>query len=110
MFKVITDRQFNANVEVFMPVDGGHEMQTFICRYRIVGAEEADKHDLRTGTGTVAVLKLAIVKFGDDLVDENEKPLPYNDALRDAMLDVYPIRQALISAYLSSITKATAGN
>lgn len=110
MFKVVQDRQFNQTVEVHVPVDGGFEKQSFTCRFRSIGVEETEAHDLTTSAGTVEFLKLAVVSFGGDLVDENEEPLTYNTKLRDAMLDDYPIRQALIQTYLASMSKGRAGN
>ena len=110
MFTVIKERKFTHKVEVMVPVDGGFDPQTFDCQFRVVPADQAEEHDLRTGEGTVGLLKLAIVGFGEDLVDEVGKSLPYSDALRDAMLEDYPIRKGLIGTYLAAVTKARLGN
>lgn len=110
MFKVVQNRTFTTKVSVMVPVDGGHDLQTFDCKFLVVPADEAEKHDLRTGEGTKEVLKLAVVGFGDDLIGEDEKPLPFSDKLRDALINDYPTRQGLIGAYLAAVTKARSGN
>jgi len=110
MFKVIKDRKFTHTVDVMVPVDGGYELQSFGCQFRVVPADQAEEHNVATREGTAGLLKLAIVGFSDDLVDENEKPIPFNDAMRDALINDHPIRQGLITAYLEAITKARSGN
>lgn len=110
MFKVIKDCKFTHTVEVMVPVDGGFERQTFDCQFRVAPAEEMEKHDLGTREGSVGLLKLVVVGFGDDLVDMDEKPLPYSDALRDLLIADYPTRQGLSAAYLAAISKGRSGN
>ena len=90
-------------------VDGGHKEDTMSVRFRVLPADAAETFDLNTAEGTTDFLKEVIVSI-DDVVDDNKKPLPYNDALRDRLLGLYFVRIALVNAYLRAVMKARVGN
>lgn len=109
MFKIIDNPEFTHEVKVMVPVDGGHEEQTFRARFRLVDEGEVDPLKARTAEEFVAFLKRAIVGL-EDLVDAAGKPLPYSDALRDRLIALPFIRVALTRTYLAAVTKAREGN
>ncbi|MBL4751456.1 MAG: hypothetical protein JKX71_12900 [Amylibacter sp.] len=109
MFKVVNNPEFTHDVTVNVPVDGGHEEQTFKARFRVLAEKELIKIDHDNEHGTADLLKTLIVGM-EDLIGEDEKPLPYNDALRDQMLAVGYVRVALIKTYREAVTKARVGN
>jgi len=109
MFKVEKNPEFTHDVTVNVPVDGGHEEQIFKARFRVLSNNELEKIDLDSDDGTTVLLKAIIVGM-EDLIGEDEKPLTYNDALRDRMIAVGYIRLALIQTYRDAVTKARVGN
>ena len=46
----------------------------------------------------------------DDMVDEQGKPLPYSDDLRDQLLELPYMRLGLLRGYQSAMIGAKAGN
>lgn len=109
MFKIEKNPQFTHDVMVMMPVDGGFDEQTFKCRYRLLPAEEVDEFNLNDPDGIVAFLEKVIVSFSE-IIGEDDKELPYNDALRDQVLGIYNARMALRDTYVRAVSKAKAGN
>ncbi len=46
----------------------------------------------------------------EDLADDEDRPVPYSDGLRDRMLDIPYVRLALRSPYRDAILKIREGN
>ncbi|WP_457650934.1 hypothetical protein [Profundibacter sp.] len=109
MFQIAANPEFTHNVPVMVPVDGGHEEKTLSVRYRVLPADEAEMFDLNTAAGTVDFLNAVIVSI-DDVAGDDGKPLPYNDKLRDKLLDLYFVRIAIVNGYLRAVMKARVGN
>ena len=59
--------------------------------------------------GSNSFLRAIVVEM-DDLVGADDRPLAYNDALRDQLLKLPYIRTALVRTYFTAIQKATEGN
>jgi len=109
MFKIIDEPTFTHPVEVLVPTDGGHEKQTFKATFRVVSTDQSAEYDLNTAAGSAEFLKIALVSM-DELLGADDKPMPYNDALRDRLLAVPYVRVALGRTYFAAITKAAVGN
>jgi len=110
MFKIEKDPQFTHEVKVMTPVDGGHQADTFKATFRLLPADKVEKHNLvGGGQGTVEFLKEAVIGL-DGIMDDEEKPIPFSDALRDKVLAIYGARLALFDTYIRAVTKAAAGN
>ncbi|MFD1342880.1 hypothetical protein [Litorisediminicola beolgyonensis] len=109
MFKVLSQPTFSHQVRVMVPVDGGHEEQTFRATFRVLTESEAKKHDAKTGPGIRSFLRTAIVKL-DELVGEDGKELSYSDQLKDRLLDMPYVRIALLQTYSDAVSKAATGN
>ena len=109
MFKIATDPQFTHEVTVQTPVDGGHRADMFKCRFRLVTDDHAEAFTTRGSDKMVGFLRKVIVRF-EDIVDEDDKPLEYNDGLRDQVLTQPHARIALYSAYVRAVSRASAGN
>ena len=109
MFKIATNPEFTHNVPVMVPVDGGHSEETLSVTFRQVPMADVEAYDLNTGSDTVSFLQTVIVSV-NDVVGDDDKPLPYNDALRDRLLDLSNIRVAMVNAYLHAVMKARVGN
>jgi hypothetical protein len=103
MFKVIpdTDRTFTHDVTVFTPVDGGYLKETLKVTYNYIDLDERKKFDITTSEGTEAFLKRVVRKL-DDLTDEKNQPVPYSDELRDRVLKLNPVRQAVSNGFFQA--------
>jgi hypothetical protein len=106
MFKIASDPKFTHTVTACVPVDGGHENMTFKATFRVVPLEQLGGTDNETQAES---LKKVVVHL-DDLVDENEQPQPYSDALRDKLIELPFMRYALMQTYIAAVTKTKAGN
>lgn len=109
MFKITNDPTFSHAVEVFVPVDGGHDKQTFRATFNVLPSDKERTFDLQTAEGSDAFLR-AIVRGMDELVDQANKPVPYSEGLRDQLLQLPFVRQALVRTYYAGIQKGPAGN
>ncbi len=107
MFKVTTEPKFTHPVTVCVPVDGGHIDQTFKATFRVLDAGQLS--DDSSVDGQMEDLRRVLVSM-DDLVDENDQPVSYSEALRDQLIALPFVRIALISTYVRGVTKAKAGN
>lgn len=110
MFVLTDDPTFAHKVKVMVPVDGGHLPQDFTATFRVIPTEEAAKYDLSDGQSSKEFLRRVVVKFGDDLVGDDKQPLPYSDDLRDRLIGVPYVRQALARTYFAAIGGQTLGN
>lgn len=107
MFKVRKHHTFTIPVEVMTPVDGGHEREEFKATFKLLDAEELKTHDMLSMDGQKAFL-LAAFEKGEDLTDENKKPLPWSDAVRDAIIANIPARHGMIAAYTKALNSGEA--
>ncbi len=107
MFKVVSEPTFTHPVKVMVPVDGGHQEQTFKTKFRVLplSDEQADGTD----EGEQATLRRAIVSMSD-VVGEDDQPLEYSDHLRDQLIAVPYVRIGLMRAYIAAVAKARVGN
>jgi hypothetical protein len=109
MFTLTKNPTFRHTVKVKVPVDGGFEDQSFEATYRVLTTDEFAKFDLGTAKGSTGFLRAAIVELGD-LVGADGKPLPYSDDVRDQVLAVAFVRQALARTYFEAVGGAALGN
>ena len=78
-------------------------------RTKTVEELTAEDHSEDQAAGQIAVLRKAIISL-DELVGDDDQPLPYSDELRDQLLGITYVRIALLRTYLTAITKAKSGN
>ena len=107
MFTVIKNPTFRTTATINVPTDDGIVAQTLSVRFRI----GADDDDVGEGVG-VPFLRSVILSL-DDMVGEDQVPLPYSEALRDQLLARPFVRTGLLRAYfdaLSGAKAATRGN
>ncbi len=107
MFKVTSEKQFTHTVKVMVPVDGGHVEQSLKATFRVLPVDQIN--DATTLESQKELMQRAIVKL-DDLVGDDDQPLPYSDDLRDQLIEVPYLRLALAKAYAAAVLKARAGN
>lgn len=107
MFKVVAEPQFVHTVKVRVPVDGGHEDQSFKARFRVVDMDEIAK--IETTEGRRAAVKRIVISM-EELVDSEGNPVSYSDALRDQLVQQPYVEIALYRTYLEAVTGAKTGN
>ena len=107
MFKVTSEPKFTHSVKVCVPVDGGHREETFKATFRVIPIDELD--DTATLEGQQVLLR-RVVSHLDELIGDDEKPLPYSDELRDQLIAVPYVRAAMFQTYLAAITLTRVGN
>ncbi|HFQ15141.1 MAG TPA: hypothetical protein ENK41_02195, partial [Rhodobacteraceae bacterium] len=101
MFKIAEKVEFSRRVPIKVPTDGGFEEQSLELRFRYVTEEERKRVTVKGGDWGRAFMRLAIVHIGD-VVDENGKELPYNDRLRDRLLDFTFVLGPVMDAYVEA--------
>ncbi len=109
MFKIIQNPEFTHAVPVQVPADGGHREEVLKARFRVLSGEGDDVFALKTNDEIMAFLGRAVVGL-EDIVDDDGKPVPFSDAVRDQVLALPYARAALLRAYITAVTKARAGN
>jgi hypothetical protein len=107
MFRINDRPTFTVPVPV--GIAGAAEEQTLRTTFRVMSEEDAASHDASSPEGFKAFLRAVVVEF-HDLVDDDEKPVPYSDATRDQLLAFIHVRHALNRAYWAAQTKARVGN
>ncbi len=109
MFKLVDQPEFTHDVAVMTPVDGGHKEETFKARFKVLPDEELKKHDLLSLDGQKALVRDVWVS-ASDIADDADKPLAWNDDLREQMLALPYVVIALLHTYTKAVTKQKAGN
>lgn len=110
MFKITKTPEFCHQVKVKVPVDGGFETSTFTARFRALTISETEKFDTMTVKGTTDYLRAIFVGWGDDLVGDDLEPVAYSDKQRDQLIDMAPVRQALLETYNAALLGVRQGN
>lgn len=109
MFVLDQNPEFTRTVKVKVPANGGFEEQSFKARFRVVPIEESENFDLTTTEGSTAFLRRALVNV-DELSDKEKQTIIYNDAVRDQLLGLPYVRQAVYREYHAAIRGEASGN
>ncbi len=109
MFKIIEKPTFIHTVPVLVPVDGGHEEQSFKAQFRVLPQDELSDHDLRTPEGTESYCRAIVADFSD-IADEKGQPVPMSDKVRNTLFRTPYVQLALIRSYTLAMSKARLGN
>lgn len=109
MFKLLQNPEFSHTVKLSIPVDGGHDSQTFTARFRALSISEVAAHDTMTTAGTDAYLRDIVVGW-EGVIDDQGEPIPFNSANLDRLIDLPFARQALLETYNSAMMGARRGN
>lgn len=106
---VSKERTFRREITAMSPVDGGFKEEKFHATFRVLDGDKAAEYDRATIVGTRDFLKQVTVRL-DDLVDANDKPVPYSDEVRDQVIVMPWVALALVREYFASVGKAAEGN
>lgn len=109
MFKLLQNPEFDHTVKVQLPVNGGHEAQTFTGRFRALSISDTEQHNTLTTEGTNQYLRAIFVGW-EGVSDDQGEPVQFNDANRDRMIDLPFVRMALLETYNAAMMGAKRGN
>ena len=109
MFVLDPNPKFTHPVTVQVPVDGGHDTQTFKVTYRVLGEAALADYDLNDRESSTRFLADVVVGF-EDVRDANEQPVPFSDRARDALVDLPFVRVPMVKSYFDAVYKAKLGN
>ena len=107
MFKINARPTFTIDVPIAL--EGMAEPMVLKTTFRAISDEEALTHDFNSAEGFKAFLREVVVEM-HDLVDDDDAPVSYSDAIRDRLLGWQHIRLGLQRAYWTALTKARLGN
>ncbi|MFT5614574.1 MAG: hypothetical protein ACI8Q6_001854 [Granulosicoccus sp.] len=77
--------EFTHTVHVNCPVDGGHKEQTFKAKFKVASDDEAEGVRFHEVDAVKTYLRTIVVSM-DELADDQDKPVTYNDEVREQML------------------------
>lgn len=97
MFKIIKNPTFTTTATIHVPTDEGVVQQTLKVRFNLLSDDEVPESQDKV----IGFLRAAIVRI-DDVVGEDDQPIPYDDALRDRLLGLPFVRLGLMAAYFST--------
>lgn len=107
MLKIIADPQFTIDVDV--AIEGSDVPQVLRTTFRAIPEDEMLDCDVSTADGFKGFLRRIVVAF-HDLVDDQDQPVAYTEALRDQLIGFIHIRNALNRAFWAAQYKAKKGN
>lgn len=104
-FKIIIDRRFACPIVVSVPSENGIQQQQFTACFVEMGQQSLRQLVSDGDNGDVRLLHEVLVGWRD-IVDEHDKPLPFDDHWKKRMIDIPYIRAALLKAYIESLSGA----
>ncbi|MGK9234773.1 hypothetical protein KXS07_23700 [Inquilinus limosus] len=100
---------FKRSVKAQKPIDGGFETVSFDATFRLLATDELGRFDTTSVQGTTEFLQTVVVDLGK-IVDGQNQPIPYSDALRDRVINTHYARAALITEYFEGARGGKLGN
>ena len=110
MFKIVENPTFKHKVDVSVPVDGGFAAQSFTAHFRVLRDDELESHSTDSLENIKAYIRAFLIGWGEDLVDDDTKPVPYSEAVRETLIGTPFVRRALIDTYSAAMVGAKRGN
>ncbi len=104
-FSIVTMQNVQVKQPVKFTFDGNsHE---FTAEFKLL---DDDANEALAESGDHEMIKRVLVDWGDDFVDENNKPLPFNDDNLAKCLKVSWWRTAVLDAYFVAVAVASRKN
>lgn len=114
MFIIAQDPTYTVPVKVFIPSNKGKTTpHTFTAKFRRLTMQEIEDMNVQLKEKTLTdtqLLQDVMVGWGDDVMDADGNPLPFNERNFDALLNVFPTRGTLVQAFMESLNTAAAKN
>ena len=109
MFKINNRPTFKRKVTVRIPVDDGYDDQSFTAEFQLLDMDDMGGHNTMTPEGMRSFLQTVVIGL-EDIVGEDDKPIPYSAKLRDRVIAQVPALNALYDTYAKAVGDARAGN
>lgn len=106
-FKLRKSDDFEFPVEVEEPTASGLEKSGFVGRFKRMTADKVSQIFRGNGLGEVSDREIAeqvLIGWGEDLVDDEGKPLPFNKATKKLLLDRPEVTRGVVFAFGSAMT------
>ena len=101
-FKLVTDRVVEWPVVIKVPVNGGATQdQRMTAHFKIVDMDRFRQLTFDNDGDDIDrdLLREVLVNWGDDVCDEDDKPLPFSHELREQLISSIAATSALVKAY-----------
>ncbi len=109
MFKVSQNPLFVHEVDVSVPVDGGHSTERLKVRYRVVDISKIENINLNVIKDQDKYLDLIVDGF-EELVDDDDKPVKSPASHMKTLLGLPFIRTAVMAGYMEAMAGAKRKN
>lgn len=110
MFKISKTHAFTHTVTVKTPIDNdAFRDDTFKVRFQMKSSADLEKFDFATDMGNKDFLRSTVLSI-EDVIDEDDQPIPYSPELLEQMLGNYNARIAMVNTYFKAVTAARLGN
>jgi hypothetical protein len=109
MFKISSKPTFTHDVEIQVPVDGGHSTERLKTRYRVVEFSKLETLDLGNVKDQDKYLDLIVDGF-EELVDDDEKPVKNPAAHTKKLLGLLFVRGPVMRQYMEAMAGAKVKN
>lgn len=109
MFNVIETPQFSRMVTVKVPKGDGYHEATFNGHFQVIDEDEYAAVTMGEVEKTKELLRKCWIG-ADDLVGDDDTPMPWDTALRDRMLGRAYVRLAVLGTYLDTVATLRPGN
>lgn len=107
--KIASKPTFTRSVTARVPSDGGHDDHTFEATFVLLDTDDLDGMETSTLEGMTSFLQTVVVGLGD-ILDDDDRPMPWSHSLRDQVIAFVPARTALFETYLTAVGEARVGN
>ncbi len=106
MFKITDDVSYSCPVTVHTPRDGGHTKGTFNAKFALLGQDEIDQilENARLGRDNADLCDKVLVGWGSEVLGPDGQPFEFNDANKAVLLNKPYIRNAILKAFVESIS------
>lgn len=109
MFKISSKPTFTHDVEIQVPVDGGHSTEFLKTRFRVVEFSRLENLNLGDVKDQDKYLSLIVDGF-EDLVDDHDKPLKNMETHTKQLLGLLYVRGPVMRAYMEAMAGAKVKN
>ena len=109
MFHFDPSPVFTHTVRVLVPIDNGHDEQTFDATFKVLPTDEFAVYDLSDGASSGEFVRKVLIGVAD-IQNSEGRDVPWSDRLRDQLIALPFVRAALARTYLEAVSKATLGN
>lgn len=125
MIKITQSPSYTYTINAELPGDNGKHIRTsFGLVFARLSQEELEDMQKRVQAPAFdkegnenpekmnddGVIQRVVIGFGDDVLDEDGKPLAFSVGNLVALCNIYPLRSTIVKAYYKSIESAKAKN